>query len=103
MIRMLISIALNRDLQGDPVYIRCARCGTTSDVPTRTLSVTTYHPGRPIEHMDGPPRLGHRHLPPLRDQPARRTCQRLGLAGRSNPRAGRYGAAAPYQSAMSAW
>jgi hypothetical protein len=28
-IRTLIAIALNRDLQGgDPVYIRCARCGT---------------------------------------------------------------------------
>jgi DNA-binding CsgD family transcriptional regulator len=26
MIRMLISIALNRNLQGDPRYIRCARC-----------------------------------------------------------------------------
>ena len=55
MIRMLISIALNRDLQGDPVYIRCARCGTISDAPTRTLSVTTYRPGRPREHVTTPP------------------------------------------------
>ena len=41
MIRTLISIALNRDLQGDPVYIRCARCGAIGDTPTQTLHVTT--------------------------------------------------------------
>ena len=51
MIKTLIFIALNRDLQGDPVYIRCARCGTISDAPTRTLSVTTYRPGRAPEHV----------------------------------------------------
>jgi hypothetical protein len=49
MIRMLISIALNRDLQGDPVYIRCGRCGAIGDTPTRTLHVTTYRPWRPAE------------------------------------------------------
>jgi hypothetical protein len=30
---MLIFVALNRDLQGDPVYIRCARCGIIDDAP----------------------------------------------------------------------
>ena len=31
-------------------------------------------------HVEGPPRPRHRHLPPLLHQPARRPCQRLGLA-----------------------
>jgi hypothetical protein len=42
MIRTLIFIALNSDLQGGPVYIRCANCGTVSDAPTRTLSMSTW-------------------------------------------------------------
>jgi hypothetical protein len=50
MIRALIAIAINRDIQGDPAYIRCARCGTVSDMPVRTLSTTTWRPGRPPEH-----------------------------------------------------
>lgn len=41
MIRALIAIAVNRGIQGDPAYIRCARCGAVSDVPVRTLSMTT--------------------------------------------------------------
>jgi hypothetical protein len=44
MIRMLISIALNRNLQGDPRYIRCARCGTAASAlegaPLRISSIT---------------------------------------------------------------
>jgi hypothetical protein len=42
MIRTLIFITLSRDLQGGPVYVRCANCGTVSDAPTRTLSVSTW-------------------------------------------------------------
>jgi hypothetical protein len=58
MIRTLISIALNRDLQGDPVYIRCARCGAIGDTPTRTLHVTTYRPGlRGAARVAAPRRL----------------------------------------------
>jgi hypothetical protein len=30
MIWALIAIAVNRDIQGDPAYIRCARCGTVA-------------------------------------------------------------------------
>jgi Zn finger protein HypA/HybF involved in hydrogenase expression len=55
MIRALIAIAINRDIQGDPAYIRCARCGTVSDMPVRTLSTTTWRPGRPPEHTTTPP------------------------------------------------
>ena len=55
MIRMLIDIALNRDLQGDPAYIRCARCGATADATARTLHVTTRRPGRPSGHITMPP------------------------------------------------
>ena len=59
MIRMLISIALNRNLQGGPVYIRCARCGATASdlegAPLRISSVTTIRRGRPPEHTVTPP------------------------------------------------
>jgi hypothetical protein len=55
MIRMLIAVALNRDLQGEVMYIRCAQCGTVDDTPTRTLSVTTIRAGRPPEHISTPP------------------------------------------------
>ena len=62
MIRMLIDIALNRDLQGDPAYIRCARCGATADATTRTLHVTTRRPGLLSGHITMPPELA---APPL--------------------------------------
>lgn len=55
MIRTLIFIALNRDLQGDPIYIRCASCGTVSDAPTRTLSLSTWRHGQPPQHITTPP------------------------------------------------
>ena len=55
MIRTLISIALSRDLQGDPVYIRCARCGVVSDAPLRISSLTVIRRGRPPEHTVTPP------------------------------------------------
>jgi hypothetical protein len=62
-IMMLIGIALNRDLQGGPTYIRCAGCGTVSDRPYRISSRTTYRPGRPVEHTTTPARVD---LPLLR-------------------------------------
>jgi Zn finger protein HypA/HybF involved in hydrogenase expression len=55
MIWALIAIAINRDIQGEPAYIRCARCGAISDTPTRTLSTMTWRPGRPPEHTTTPP------------------------------------------------
>lgn len=55
MIRTLIFIALNRDLQGDPVYIRCARCGLISGKPYRISSSTTYRPGQTPEQTVMPP------------------------------------------------
>ena len=60
MIRTLIAIALNRDLQGgDPVYIHCARCGTIGGemegTPMRISSLTVIRRGRPAEHTVTPP------------------------------------------------
>lgn len=55
MIRTLIFIALDRDLQGGPVYVRCANCGTVSDAPTRTLSVSPWRRGRSPQHITTPP------------------------------------------------
>jgi hypothetical protein len=55
MIWALIAAAVNRDPQGEPVFIRCARCGTVSDVPMRISSVTTFRPGRPPETVTTPP------------------------------------------------
>lgn len=47
MIRMLIRVGLNRDLQGDPVYIRCARCGTTAgETEGGQLGAVTSPPAR---------------------------------------------------------
>lgn len=55
MIWALIAIAINRDIPGEPAYIRCARCGVISDAPTRTLSTMTWRPGQPPEHTTTPP------------------------------------------------
>jgi uncharacterized Zn finger protein len=56
MIRTLLSIALNRYLQGDPVHLRCARCGSISDAPRLLISSrTTIRPGRLPEHTTTPP------------------------------------------------
>jgi hypothetical protein len=54
MIRALIAIAVNLDIQGDPAYIRCARCGTVSNVPVRNLSTATWQPGRLPAHTTPP-------------------------------------------------
>jgi hypothetical protein len=48
MIWALIAAAVNRAPQGEPVFIRCARCAAISDVPMRISSVTTFRPGRPL-------------------------------------------------------
>jgi hypothetical protein len=59
MIRMLISIALNRNLRGDPVYIRCARCGTIAGdmegAPLRVSSMIVIRHGQLAEHTVTPP------------------------------------------------
>lgn len=59
MIRVLLSIALNRHLRGDPVYIRCARCGaaasSTEGAPLLISSMTTVRRGQPAEHVVTPP------------------------------------------------
>lgn len=59
MIRMLICIALNRNLHGDPVYIRCARCGAAASsmegAPLMLSSLTVIRSGRLVEHTATPP------------------------------------------------
>jgi hypothetical protein len=59
MIRMLISIALNRGLQGDPSYIRCARCGTTASdlegAPLKISSSMIIRRGQLVSHTITPP------------------------------------------------
>lgn len=56
---MLISIALNRNLQGDPEYIRCARCGATASSMEGALlmvsSMTVIRGGELAEHIRTPP------------------------------------------------
>ncbi|MFI7455498.1 hypothetical protein ACIBQX_49125 [Nonomuraea sp. NPDC049714] len=58
MIRMLISIALNRHLSGDPRYVRCATCGTTAsehEAPLRVLVRFTTIDGRLVDGDQTPP------------------------------------------------
>jgi hypothetical protein len=58
-VALLISIALNRDLDGDPSYVRCARCGTAAGslegAPLITLVQFRVGPGGPHDHTETPP------------------------------------------------
>lgn len=58
MIRMLISIAFNRHLSGDPRYVCCATCGTTASeyqAPLRVLTRFTTVDGRLVDGDQTPP------------------------------------------------
>ncbi|TMR09220.1 hypothetical protein ETD86_44520 [Nonomuraea turkmeniaca] len=58
MIRMLISIALNRHLSGDPRYVRCATCGTTAserEAPLRVLVRFATVDGHLVDEDQTPP------------------------------------------------
>lgn len=56
MIRMLIDIALNRNLVGDPRWIRCARCGTIgSEGSMRIQTKTRYRHGQLVDYIQTPP------------------------------------------------
>ncbi|MEV3925880.1 hypothetical protein [Actinomadura coerulea] len=56
MIRMLISIAVNRSFAGDFRWIGCARCGTTGDdARMRTRTSFTYRGDRLIDALQTPP------------------------------------------------
>lgn len=59
MIRMLLSIAMNRNLRGDPDYIRCARCGMTASsmegAPLMISSMTVIRGGELVDHIRTPP------------------------------------------------
>lgn len=58
MVRMLLSILLNRDLAGDPEYVQCARCRhitASFEAPMRTRSSFTVSRGRPSEGYVMPP------------------------------------------------
>src|SRR5438309_308347 len=79
MIRMLISIALNRDLQGDPVYIRCVLCGTTASSLDGALLRARHHPARVDLSLLRPIRIARSR------RAARRTHQRLGPRWRLRP------------------
>jgi hypothetical protein len=58
MVWMLVSILLNRHLNGDPEHVRCARCGHIADqfeAPMRTSSSFTVSQGRPLDGYQMPP------------------------------------------------
>jgi hypothetical protein len=59
LIWMLLSIAVNRGLDGDPCYIRCARCGTiASELEGASLQISsmiTIRRGEPASHIITPP------------------------------------------------
>ncbi|MFC5833142.1 hypothetical protein [Nonomuraea insulae] len=58
MIRMLISIALNRRLSGDTRYVRCAACGTTAsqlEAPLRVSVRFTTVDGHLVDGDQTPP------------------------------------------------
>lgn len=59
MVRMLILIALNRNLVGEPVYLRCANCGTCASslegAALRTSHRFTTRAGSVIDSTTTPP------------------------------------------------